>query len=84
MLRPVPVSDWFDKRDPKAEAVKLKELRDALGLTQAQIARRLGIEPKTYSNWENARTRCQLAALELMERIVAERSDEKKARKRGA
>lgn len=74
MLRPVPVSSWFDRRNPEAEAAKLRELRGMMEASQAQAARRLGIEPKTYSNWELAKVRCQLPAIELMEIDVALRA----------
>lgn len=34
------------------EGEKLKERRDALGLTQAQLAEILGVKPNTVARWE--------------------------------
>jgi len=35
------------------EGMELKEQRNALGFTQAQLAEILGVEPNTVARWEN-------------------------------
>lgn len=67
----MPVASWMDKRDPEAEAKLLREIREQLGWSQEQTARRVGVTTRTYARWESGEG-CQLAALELLERIRAE------------
>ena len=35
---------------------RIKELRQKAGLTQAELAEKLGFQPQTVSNWENGKT----------------------------
>ncbi len=84
MLREVPVPDWMNKRDIKAEAAKLRQLRTELGWSQEQTAARVGVRLRAYARWEAGGSRCQLSALEVLERLVADARQEKKPRKRGA
>lgn len=48
-----------DKRAPSREfhvdAIQVKEIRKATGLTQVQFAQRIGIEVATLRNWEQGR-----------------------------
>ncbi len=48
-----------DKRAPSREfhvdAIQVKEIREATGLTQVQFAQRIGIEVATLRNWEQGR-----------------------------
>lgn len=48
-----------DKRAPSrkfhVDAIQVKEIREATGLTQVQFAQRIGIEVATLRNWEQGR-----------------------------
>ena len=48
-----------DKRAPSREfhvdAIQVKEIRKATGLTQVQFTQRIGIEVATLRNWEQGR-----------------------------
>lgn len=52
-----------------AFAVRLRELREAAGLTQPQAGRGAGVHPQTYMRWERGETEpsfselCALASL---------------------
>jgi transcriptional regulator with XRE-family HTH domain len=42
---------------------KLRELRKARGLTQADVARILAVSPQQYQKYEDGQTKCSLATL---------------------
>lgn len=73
ILSVMPVTAWMGARDHAAEAALLKKLRSELGWNQEDTARRVGVRMRAYARWESGKGRCQLAALELLERIVQER-----------
>lgn len=63
---PIPPSGFPPReRDPKAEALELRRLREALGWSQETTSRMLGVSTKTYARWE-AGEQCQWSALELL------------------
>jgi DNA-binding transcriptional regulator YiaG len=42
------------KKRPGTWPAKLKQLRERLGITQAEAAERAGVALRTWINWENA------------------------------
>jgi transcriptional regulator with XRE-family HTH domain len=54
-----------------ARTGRLRELREAVGLTQSDVARALGVRPPSVSRWESAHARPRpehaVALLELLE-----------------
>ncbi|NLY12368.1 MAG: helix-turn-helix domain-containing protein [Gammaproteobacteria bacterium] len=42
-------------REFHVDAIQVKEIREATGLTQVQFAQRIGIEVATLRNWEQGR-----------------------------
>lgn len=59
---------WVPNAGPYP-ANRIKEIRDALGLSQGQLARRLGMEPAHLGKIENGRIKLDT---EKMERIASE------------
>ena len=57
-----------EPRDADSVAARLKALRSTLGLSQEQLARRLGVSFATVNRWESGRTQASPRAL----RVVAE------------
>src|SRR5688572_11818459 len=53
---------------PSPAAAEFRRLRDTLGLTQAQLARRLDYDVKTVKRWEACQQEPREVALELMRR----------------
>lgn len=51
---------------------KLRAIRKAAGITQAEIARRLGIDPAAVSQWESGKTRPDGARLPLLATILGQ------------
>lgn len=47
-------------------AVEFRKLRESLGLTQADVARKFGCHPRTVLRWENGERPTQKAALECL------------------
>ena len=50
-------------------ALRLKELRENAGLSQAQLARKLGVGQSTVGMWENGKNKPQNAKLEMLAKI---------------
>lgn len=48
----------------------LKEARKTLGLTQKQIAEKLGVVESCYANWEQGRTEPNISMLRLLSEIL--------------
>ena len=66
-----------EPRDAGSVAARLRFLRSSLGLSQEQLARRLGVSFATVNRWESGRTQLSaraLTALAELEAEVAERS----------
>ena len=59
--------------DADWDAVRIAALRQRLGVTQAGLARRLGIRQQTVSEWETGRYRPRGASLTLL-RLAEEQS----------
>ena len=55
---------------------KIKQLRFKAGLTQEQLAERLGIGPQSVSKWENAVSMPDITALPLLAEIFGVSIDE--------
>ena len=55
---------------------KIKNLRFKAGLTQEQLANRLGISPQAVSKWENAAAMPDISALPLLAEIFGVSIDE--------
>jgi transcriptional regulator with XRE-family HTH domain len=47
----------------KHVGARLRSLRQGRGLTQAQVASLVGVSPQQYQKYEDAQTKCSLAAL---------------------
>jgi DNA-binding transcriptional regulator YiaG len=78
---PLPLERLGSRRDVKAEARELRELREGFGLTQSQMAQLLDISHNTYYRWESGKATFPLMALELM-RCWAREERSTKATKR--
>jgi len=66
-----------EPRDAESVAAQLRFLRSSLGLSQEQLARRLGVSFATVNRWESGRTQLSaraLTALAELEAQVAESS----------
>jgi transcriptional regulator with XRE-family HTH domain len=55
----------------------LRRVRDRLGETQVQFARRFGVDQPTYCRWEHDERRPSRATVMLMERVIQELADAK-------
>ena len=55
------------KRKPIDWPKRLDKLRKSLKLTQAEAAAKLGISVRTWQNWEQGRTRPDMAAVRLLQ-----------------
>jgi predicted ATPase/DNA-binding CsgD family transcriptional regulator/DNA-binding XRE family transcriptional regulator len=67
-----------EPRDAESVAARLRFLRSSLGLSQEQLARRLGVSFATVNRWESGRTQLSaraLSALAELEADVAERAE---------
>lgn len=49
--------------------IRLKELREQFGFSQAQLARKLGVGQSTVGMWENGKNKPQNAKLEMLANI---------------
>ena len=52
-------------------AVDVKAIREALGLSQSELAARFGLEVATVRNWEQSRTRMDGPTMVLLRAIAA-------------
>lgn len=52
--------------------IGIRKLREKLGLTQEQLADRLGVTFNTVNRWENNRTKPSPLALREIERLLKE------------
>lgn len=52
-------------------AKKIKEIRQALGLTQEQFAVKLGVTFPTVNRWENMKTRPSPLALQKLQKLLS-------------
>jgi DNA-binding transcriptional regulator YiaG len=59
-------------------ALLVRETRELLGLTQKELAARLGVDPNTVARWERAESGVKRSMFKLIHRIA----DEAKARPR--
>ena len=50
-------------RATKIEGAQLRRERDALGLTQAELGRRLGVNPNTIARWERGELKIEHAGM---------------------
>ncbi|MDX2100843.1 MAG: helix-turn-helix transcriptional regulator [Leptolyngbyaceae cyanobacterium bins.59] len=50
----------------------IRELRQAIGLTQKEFGNRLGVSGETVSRWEKGRMQPSSLALKQLERVVQE------------
>ncbi len=60
-------------KGPEWNARQVRRLRRYLGLSQAELARELGVRQQTVSDWETARYRPRGASARLLT-LVAERA----------
>jgi DNA-binding transcriptional regulator YiaG len=60
-------------KGPEWDARQVRRLRRYLGLSQAELARELGVRQQTVSDWETARYRPRGASARLLT-LVAERA----------
>ncbi len=61
-----------EPRDADSVAARLKVLRGTLGLSQEQLARRLGVSFATVNRWESGRTQGSPRALQVIAELEAE------------
>lgn len=59
---------------------KIRDLRKAAGLTQAQAAARIGVSLRTYNRWEND-TAPRKGIVDLMQRWASEAKQRRGRRK---
>lgn len=52
-----------DIRRAKLEGAQLRRERDALGLTQAELGRHLGVRPNTIARWERGELKIEHAGM---------------------
>ena len=50
--------------------IDVKQIRDALELTQEQLAHRLGVSYPTVNRWENGKTKPSPLAVEKLSRLA--------------
>lgn len=50
--------------------ISLKACRVNAGLTQIELAKKVGVCPKTIKNWENNKTSPQITQLEIISQIT--------------
>ena len=55
---------------------KLKELRQARGLTQEQMAELIEVSPKTYRNYESGKTKPRIATIKKIVIALETTADE--------
>ena len=60
----------------------LSELRDRLGLTQAELGKRLGVRKNTVWRWEHEHRRIPETVAKLVQYLAKEVRAEKKKRKK--
>jgi len=60
----------LEKTRYKAEARHFKALREELGISQAELARKMGVTFQTVNRWENGKTRPSALARRLIEEIA--------------
>ncbi|HEY2080708.1 MAG TPA: tetratricopeptide repeat protein [Streptosporangiaceae bacterium] len=61
-----------EPRDAESVAARLRFLRSNLGLSQEQLARRLGVSFATVNRWESGRTQLSARALAALAQLEAE------------
>jgi len=61
-----------EPRDAESVAARLRFLRGSLGLSQEQLARRLGVSFATVNRWESGRTQLSPRALTAVAELEAE------------
>ncbi len=54
----------------------LRDLREAVGLTQLEVAMRLGVVPGTVFNWERGRGEPRASQIQPLARILSVSTDE--------
>jgi DNA-binding transcriptional regulator YiaG len=75
---PLPPSGFPPRdRDPKAEGLEVRRLRESIGWSQEVTARMLGVSTKTLARWE-AGEPCQWSALELLRSWTPDKPTKKK------
>jgi predicted ATPase/DNA-binding CsgD family transcriptional regulator/DNA-binding XRE family transcriptional regulator len=63
-----------EPRDAESVAARLRFLRGTLGLSQEQLARRLGVSFATVNRWESGRTQLSPRAMAALAQLEAERA----------
>ncbi len=58
---------------------EVRRLREALGLTQAELAEELGVHPITISRWERDKARVPSAAARLLTILVKAKSSKRRS-----
>ncbi|MGG7566415.1 helix-turn-helix domain-containing protein [Rhodovulum sp. DZ06] len=61
--------DWFDA-DSATFGDRLVAARDALGLTQSQLAAKVGVRAKTLQNWETDRSEPRANRLQMLAGVL--------------
>ena len=64
------------ERCPKNLRMTLKDLRDAKGLTQMEVAVKLGTNPTTVSNWERGVQEPRLNQIPSLAKLYGVTADE--------
>ena len=54
--------EWIPRADAQRVALRLRDRRRALGLTQVELAAAVGVAPPTYVHWEKGRVPGTIAA----------------------
>ena len=61
-----------EPRDAESVAARLRALRGSLGLSQEQLARRLGVSFATVNRWESGRSQLSARAADAVAALEAE------------
>lgn len=51
------------------QQIDVRNIRESLGLTQAQFGELVGVDQSTVSNWENGETRPRGPAIKMIESV---------------
>mgnify|MGYP002857289982 CR=1 FL=1 len=64
------ITDAYEKADQKIFAMRLRQARTAAGLTQTQLANRIGMTQGGYTGYENSIREPSIATLKRLSRIL--------------
>ena len=66
----VDITDAYEKADRNIFAIRLRQARTEAGLTQTQLANKIGMTQGGYTNYENSKTEPSIATLKKIARTL--------------